>query len=273
MKFILKVEQLENEILVIKESSLNMLVVYDNIISYLRNVMDAYRGEIYRREFQTTQEEIDFFKIHKQIPQSQLIYYLQLRALELQFPYYNKSRKKQQLKKIEKINKFFHLHLEFSKYMEMDQQHLDVQYFTRSFLGQNEITSQGNHQIDPRFNTSHDILLSKYKVYKMLMPKLMSEVIKSNELQVSTTGIKLKWTASKVALIELLYALQVNCSINNGRTELITIASVFEDLFEIKLDNIYKTFSEIKSRKVSRTKFLDELTWQFEQKMKGDEAL
>src|SRR5690606_12616989 len=108
-------------------------------------------------------------------------------------------------------------------------------YFTRAFLNENEVTAQKNFLIDPTFNTSHDILLSQYEAYKMLLPQLVAEVEKSKSPDGKDTGIKLKWTASKVALTELLYALQVNSCINNGRTELITIASFFEDHFDVKL--------------------------------------
>jgi len=45
------------------------------------------------------------------------------------------------------------------------------------------------------------------------------------------------------------------------------ITSSFEDFFNIKLDNIYKTYTEIKARKSSKTKFLEELTLNLQQKM------
>ncbi|MCM4161494.1 hypothetical protein FHG64_17675 [Antarcticibacterium flavum] len=273
MEFIIAEEKLEKEILALKEVSTNKLVVYEGIIKYLRSVLNLYRTRIYQNEFRDSEEEIKFFKLHKQIPQSRLVYYLQLRTLENPFSYGKRVRKKLYRKKIEKINKFNLLHYDFCNYMELEQQHLDQFYFTRAYLNENEITAQKNFLVDPNFNTSHDLLLSQYRAYKMLLPKLVAEVEKSKHPKVKNTGITLKWTASKVALTELLYALQVNSAINNGRTELITIASFFEDHFEVKLDNIYKTYSEIKSRKGSRTKFLNELTWQLEQKMKGDDAL
>lgn len=273
MEFIITEEKFEKEILTLKEVSTNKLVVYDGIIKYLRSVLNLYRTRIYQNGFRDSEEEIKFFKMHKQLPQSRLVYYLQLRSLETPFLYGKSARKKLYRKKIEKINKFNLLHYDFSNYMELEQQHLDQFYFSRAYLNESEITAQKNFLTDPNFNTSHDILLSQYEAYKMLLPHLVAEVEKSRHPEVSDTGIKLKWTASKVALTELLYALQVNSAINNGRTELITLATFFENHFDVKLDNIYKTYSEIKSRKASRTKFLNELTWQLEQKMKGDDAL
>jgi len=229
--------------------------------------------EILKRGFKNIEQEIDFFKNHKHLPQSQLIYYLQLRSLELEFPNDSKSRRRHLVKKIAKINKFFSSHSEFGKYMELGHQHLDRFYFTRSYLNENEVLLPQNYQLDLQFNTSHDMLLSKYIAFKKLLPLFNREVSKPKLTQDLTKRVNLEWTSSKVALIELIYALQINGSINQGKMEIITIATVFEDLFNIKLDNIYKTYSEIKLRKGSRTKFLDELIWQFEQKLKADDSL
>ena len=272
MNFILTYEQIEGEVLQIKGSSHNKLVVYDRIISFLRNTLEVYRKGIHKKRFKNIKEEILFFRQQKQIPQSLLIFYLGLRSLDSKFPYDHKFRKLHLQKKTEKIHKFYSLHSEFCRYIDLEQNHLDHIYFTRQYLKLNEVPTYQYYSLDNQFNTSHDILLSELKANKMMLPHLIEELNKQNSSIGLKKDIQLEWTSSKVALTELIYALQSNYSINKGKVELNTIASVFEELFDIKLDNIYKTYSEIKSRKGSRTKFLDELTWQFEQKMKGDDA-
>lgn len=74
------------------------------------------------------------------------------------------------------------------------------------------------------------------------------------------------WTP-KTALTELIYALFSNGAINHGAADINLITSSFEDFFNIKLDNVYKTYTEIKARKSSKTKFLEELTLNLQQKM------
>ena len=69
----------------------------------------------------------------------------------------------------------------------------------------------------------------------------------------------LKWTASKTALTELIYALYSHGAFNNGNTEIKLIAKTFEDAFNIELGDFYHTFMELKARKINRTKFLDRL--------------
>ena len=69
----------------------------------------------------------------------------------------------------------------------------------------------------------------------------------------------LKWTASKTALTELIYALYSQSVFNNGNTDIKLIAKAFEDAFNIELGDFYHTFMELKARKMNRTKFLDNL--------------
>lgn len=71
----------------------------------------------------------------------------------------------------------------------------------------------------------------------------------------------------------MYYLLYSDGAINNGAAELSTITSSFEDFFNIKLDNIYKTYSEIKSRKGSKTKFLEELMINLQHKISREDGL
>ena len=208
------------------------------------------------------------------IPAVYLIYYQELRKLEVELSLTGKLRRKKLIKKSEELDKFLQMHLNFAKYIELGESHLDEIYFTRKFLSVNDHYNS-MYFPDKKFNTSHDFLLSLIKAFKLLQIFLQKELQK---LSFQASGSikenqKFQWTSSKVALIELIYALQINGSINNGNADIIAIASSFEELFNIKLDNIYKTYSEIKYRKGRRTKFLDDLTWQFEQKLNRDEDL
>lgn len=72
-------------------------------------------------------------------------------------------------------------------------------------------------------------------------------------------NIKLMWTGSKVALIELLYALQSEGVFNNGAVDLKDIAEYFEHIFEIDLGQYRRAFLEIRARKSERTKFITSL--------------
>jgi hypothetical protein len=59
--------------------------------------------------------------------------------------------------------------------------------------------------------------------------------------------------------------------LNHGTSDIITICKAFEDIFNIKLANPYKTYSNIKARKGDRTKFLNLLIMLLETKMNKDD--
>lgn len=72
-------------------------------------------------------------------------------------------------------------------------------------------------------------------------------------------NVKLKWTAPRVALTELLYALILEGVFNNGTADLKDIAEFFEYIFEIDLGQYRRTFLEIRARKSDKTKFISTL--------------
>tara|TARA_B100000965_G_scaffold405066_1_gene437738 strand:- start:1432 stop:1773 length:342 start_codon:yes stop_codon:yes gene_type:complete len=71
--------------------------------------------------------------------------------------------------------------------------------------------------------------------------------------------VKMTWTDSKVALIELMYALHARGVFNHGRADLKEISKCMEDTFGVDLGQYHRTFLEIRIRKTGRTKFLDSL--------------
>jgi hypothetical protein len=83
----------------------------------------------------------------------------------------------------------------------------------------------------------------------------------------------LAWNASKTALTELIYALHTVNAINDGDGNMKSIATVFESVFNLKLDNLYKTYTEIKARKGSRARFLEELVQRLNERMEKDDDI
>jgi len=83
-----------------------------------------------------------------------------------------------------------------------------------------------------------------------------SGIIKNNGLKSLNN---LVWSDSKVALVELIYALYASQSPNNGKIEIQNLASFFQQSFNIELGDFYRKYLEIKARKYNPTKFLDTL--------------
>ncbi|MDN3664087.1 RteC domain-containing protein [Algibacter miyuki] len=259
MDFKLKTDTFLNSLGEIRNNYHEPIAVSNKSIILCRNLLYNFKKQIIENGFKTEHEEIQFFKRVKQIPLTQLIYYTEIRSFEIQFPKANKdSQKKHITHKLKKLNRFFLYHLDFGHYIETKQSHFDVQYYTRGHLDNILVTSTKFYFQDPDFCTARDMLLSKFKAYKLLIKYLQSRLNKLTEPNNSQAD--LKWTANKTALTELIYALHCNRVINNGNSDLKEIADSLQNLFNFELGNFYKTFSEIKARKNSRTKFLDDLS-------------
>jgi hypothetical protein len=274
MDFIITKSELEGEIQKIAQAPQKRIVMYDQVIGFCQKVLEDYRRGIRLENFGEISSEIRFFKDHKQHPQSYLIFYHNLLRYELEFPNQEEvSRRKYVLRKIGEINEFFLSQIDFIQYLELEQDHLDEFYFTRKFNNKG-FHSNRIYDRDPQFSTSHDLLLSELKAQKLFLSFLQSKLLEMDHPKEKSTGasLGLLWTGSKTGLIELIYALYSDSAINNGTVELSTITASFEEFFNVKLDNVYKTYFEIKTRKGSKTKYLEELMIKLQQKIHKDDA-
>jgi len=231
-----------------------------------RKTLSDLKKEVVKKGFDSIDQEINFFKTSKQAPLSNLIYYLECYTFETQFPKIDKREQQKFITKTKyKIQTFFTRHLDFVDYIEQEHSHLDTWYFTRQNNNELKIIPTQDYTFDTDFNTSHDILLGRLRAYKRFIDYL--ERRSDNQEQKNTENLSeqynLKWTSSKTALTELIYALYYSRAINHGNTDKKDIAIAFQKLFNFELGDFYKTLSEIKSRKKSRTRFLDELSMSF----------
>lgn len=241
-------------------------------IDLCNKTLSILKEKVDQNDFETTPIEIDFFKKIKLLPMSYLIYFTEVRSCELRKPKAGKSYQIEFLEKeMRKINKFFYRNVDFVHYMEQGYTYLDHQFFTRNHRNNFPFTPMTDYYQYPEFSTSHDMLWAKVKAMNRFIHYIREAIQKldaGNEMMFEEKKHKvLVWTAPKTAITELIYALYSNGSLNNGAVDINTIVASFEDFFNIKLDNIYKTYSEIKARKSSKTKFLEELTLNLRQKI------
>lgn len=255
-------ERFDRELETIKETPSNILEQSTMAIKLCREFLQILKFKVLKDGFETNNEEIKFFKYIKQSPLSSLIYYSEIRSFEMQFPKADiDCQQKHIKKKIQKINKFFLYNMDFEQYIGSNFTHLDTQYFTRDFLEEYHFSSSKFYFQDPDFSTSRDMLLGKIKAYALFIIYLRNRLARKNgDHSQYSFNANLKWTASKSALTELVYALHHSKVINNGNVEIKDIAQSMQYLFNFDLSDFYKTYSEIKSRKKSRSKFLDELS-------------
>lgn len=241
-----------------------------------RDILHQFKNKILSKKFKNSDEEIHFFKNIKQIPLVPLIYFTEIRSFEIQFPKACEQVQREYIKrKMAKLDRFYQNNMDFVQYIENKRTHFDIQYFTRSFLDTYHIMSSKFYFQDPDFSTARDMLLGKLKAYNKLLPYLQNRLNSTRRMVdpmlFSGNASSLKWTASKTAMTELIYALHSNQVINNGNIDIKDIALTFQNVFHFNLGDFYKIFSEIKSRKINRTKFLDNLSAGLQSQMEKSE--
>ncbi|WP_269239877.1 RteC domain-containing protein [Flavobacterium limnophilum] len=248
----------------------NGILACNKTLAELKEIVD-------KKDFNTVPEEIDFFKNVKPIPMSLLIYFTEVRSCELRMPKAGNTYKIQFLQKeLRKINKFFHRNADFVHYMEQGYSYLDHQFFTRNHRNNFPFTPMTDYYQFPEFSTSQDMLWAKvkamYRFIHYIRQALKRLKVHDSDIFEERRHKVLVWTGPKTALTELIYALFSNGAINHGAADINTITDSFEDFFNIKLENVYKTYSEIKARKSSKTKFLEELTLNLQQKIAREDS-
>ncbi len=249
----------------------------NTIIILCRNLLTKFHKIVVAKKFETIALEIEFFKEIKQVPLSNLIYYSEIRSLELHFPRANKKKQENYIRnRMDKINNFFIHNIDFTEYIDMEKTYLDEQYFTRKHLDEHMITHTKFYYLHPDFNTSHDLLLGKFIAYKRLVHYLYTKLnYLENPLETEYQDLSLKhnlqWTATKVALTELVYGLYHSGAINNGNVEIKEIAEAMSQIFHMDLGDYYRTYSEIRLRKKSRAKFIDKLSFSLSSKLESED--
>lgn len=262
---------------IIQSVSHNPLKRAELAIPICNKTLSTLQDIVENNDFENPNLEISFFKHVKVIPMSYLIYFSEVRACEMQQPKAGVDYKLRFLEKeIKRINKFFSKNSDFVHYMEQGHTYIDHQFFTRNHRDNFPFTPMINYYQYPEFTTSHDMLWAKvqamYKYIHYIREAIQKIKPGSNSLYDEKKHKLLLWTGSKTALIELIYALYTDQAINHGTAELSTITSSFEDFFNVKLDNVYKTYTEIKARKGSKTKYLEELIIKLQQKINREDA-
>lgn len=157
---------------------------------------------------------------------------------------------------------------------------LDKYYFVRGKDKLELISEKSYYFSDPDFTTSHDILVAQIIANELFINHLNSELdyFRRIELQLTVESEdeaiseEVIWSASKTDLVELIYALHSNKSIKDGQISIKNLAMFFEKIFNIDLGNFYRTYLEIRERKMDRTSFLNNMKSSLNKKMEDDDS-
>ncbi|WP_312422578.1 RteC domain-containing protein [Epilithonimonas sp.] len=246
----LKINEVYDEDDIIKVAEKSLLLI-DESIRKLKTLVSFHK-------FENLGEEVHFFKNLKPKFISKFIYYSLVLDLESHKP----NAGKKVLKKFyeaeqEKLKNFYTEQSDFYSYYKREATYLDHKIFVRDSYDLKMKLSLGFYNFDTTFTTSHDQLIAKFIANEKFDQFLKIQIDGLSESEDHKSLSPLVWSASKVGLIELVYALyQMRC-FNGGNVELSEVVRFVEKSLGTDLGNFHKTIFEIRNRKQGPTKFLN----------------
>ena len=237
----------------------------EQAITIILKSINELKKLIAKNNFKSKSEEILFFKEIKPLFTSKFIYFNRVYKIEMKKPNGgNRILKKYYNNELLKLKAFFDNELEFYQYFRSGSTYLDYKYFLRGEFDIKLALDSYYFESDMSFATSHDFKVATILANDLIELYIENQLImlenkENTEKSQRKPNVKMTWTGSKVALVELMYALHTEGVFNNGAADLKEIAEYFEHVFEIDLGQYRRAFLEIRARKSDKTKFLTTL--------------
>lgn len=251
-----------------------------HMINFIRPLFEELREFIHQYTFQDANEEISFFKEIKPLILNKLIYFNDIYLLEIRKPNGSKEVLKEYYKnKQTVITKFCNANLDFYQYYRSKATHLDKYYFLRGHENYQLCHNCSMFDKDPLFSTCCDHRVAKMLAYDMLeiyLQQRLQELERKEVIENSRSSLPdnpFQWTGTKIAAIELGYAIYAAGVLNNGNADIKEIMTYIEASFKIDLGDYYRAYLSMRDKKKDRTSFLTSLIIKLLRKMDEDDKL
>lgn len=226
--------------------------------------------------FKNVQDEILFFKVSKMNCVQELICLKWFVKYKSEIPWNTENKLKFLKKNKNKMNEFIQKHKEFFTYLKQGLTHNDKDYFTR-VKHSNAPNQLYLINFDTCLSSTHGYLKAKLLAYEQLLFFIYQEISYLKKNKIENKNIKkntLKWTKSKIDLVELIYAMHYMGCFNNGAGSVTEIAQCFDQLFDTDTSSqIHRDYIDIKRRKIEPTKFLNKMQQVFYAKIINDSSV
>jgi hypothetical protein len=247
-------------------------------IVLLKEIMQQLKGKLLDYRFVNEEEEIRFFKELKPQLSSKLVYYSEIYKIETKRPTGSDlTQKNYILDELDKIKDYFDNNLDFYQYYRAERTHLDRFYFLRREPDFEFSVDYFYFERDNNFSSCNDFKVAKVLANELLRIYLNAELHKLEKQHEEDRTIqkfprvKQTWTGSKTELVELIYSIHTKGSINHGNIDIKELVDYFCNVFNTDAGDYYRTYLNIRSRKESRTIYLDSLRENFIKKMDSDD--
>jgi len=266
------ITELEVDLKRISMTSESMLNTAKSAIKRCRVALVELRWLVVNEGFPDIESEIHFFKKIKLGAHSRLLFYQTVFEIESFRSKYDPDRIKRYLKvKLDEIQMYSEENASSVQYYNCGFTHLDSLYFVRD-REEIPVELRGEYYLmDEEFNTWQDYNFSVIQANEMLMEYLTREILTLDRPEGSGKFMQLMyldWTAKKIYLVELIYALYFSRTINNGKITIKELCELFGKIFNIEIaKDAYRYFIEIQQRKIDQTKFISHLKSVLQQQM------
>ena len=259
--------------------NISIKVVLD-VVEFLQRSLEDMRTYIVNHPFSNKEEEIYFFKHIKPEVLSRLLYFTEIYNTEMRKPHGSiEVLKKYYNDRLDELTSYFESNLDFYQYYRSKATHLDSHYFVRGHIDFKLCPNCIPYDRDPEFSTCYDHKAAQILANDMLciyLNKKLHGVDKQVIIAKSRSFLPehpFRWTATKIAAVELGYAIYAAGILNNGQADIKEIMTFMEASFQIDLGDYYRTYITMKDRKKDRTSFLNSLIKSLLKKMDEDDNL
>ena len=259
--------------------NISVEVVLD-VVEFLQRSLEDMRTYIVNHPFSNKEEEINFFKHIKPEVLSRLLYFTEIYNTEMRKPHGSiEVLKKYYNDRLDELTSYFESNLDFYQYYRSKATHLDSHYFVRGHIDFKLCPNCVPYDRDPEFSTCYDHKAAQILANDMLciyLNKKLHGVDKQVIIAKSRSFLPehpFRWTATKIAAVELGYAIYAAGILNNGQADIKEIMTFMEASFQIDLGDYYRTYITMKDRKKDRTSFLNSLIKSLLKKMDEDDNL
>ncbi len=267
--------ELDSELELVSPEDHPKLIRLESSFLVVEAKIKALKEFVLEYAFFSMEEEIHFFKELKPQILSKSIFYSELFNIEANRPIGTKKNQKQYLiRELGSIQRYMSSQHQLYNYMLLGKSNFDHLYFLRSNTMISGVSDGLASSMDERFCTPHCLALARINACLKINQHLHGEIesLKNGSVVVENQPA-LNWTAPKVYLIELIYALKASGVLNGGNAEIKEIALFMDALMPKKLTDYYRTFQEIRLRKKNRTVFLDLMKERLERWMEESEGV
>ncbi len=246
----------------------------DPRLQMILETIDQIKQRLKRYNFESEEDEINFFK--NLLPEflSLFIHYSEKASIACSERIGTEQSKVEYLDELfQKMDYFFKINTDFFNYYRFGKTRFDNYYFLRNTSSYNDHLDLPAFMLDESFCTIYSWKVATINAYARLEKEIR---FSSNENNLSIRNeVKnsegnnpgLEWTDSKRGLTELIYSLQEQGSFNNGQADLKTIIRCFEKTFSVELGNTSSTYQQLLSRKKGSSSFLSRLQEKFDERI------